>query len=118
MESMQYQGFFHLVAGFSIFVLTLFFFRCLSARAEVKEKFDSADIWKGKEQLEIVEVLAETHDVKSVKLRRLEGKPFPKFLAGQFLSFQIGENEKSVRSYSISSSAEQRQTLRVSVKKI
>jgi ferredoxin-NADP reductase len=70
------------------------------------------------ETLEVVERRMEAADIVNLRLRRQNGKPIPVFKAGQFLTVQIGDDKKTTRSYSISSSAANRRTLQIAVKQI
>ena len=112
---MNYQGLFYLVTGFTIYFLILFILRLLGEKKE-KVISNNIDVWKIKEKLKIVNIINESHDVKTFLFKRANGKAFDKFKPGQFLSFQIGDDEKLLRSYSISGSCENTSTLQVSIK--
>ncbi len=71
---------------------------------------DPSTRWIGKERVQLIAIVDEAQDIKTFTVQRADGKAFPPFRAGQFLSFQIGEDSKQVRSYSIASSADQSQT--------
>ena len=116
---MIYKGLFFLLLGLSSYTVLLLLLRLISTTKKesslVPEK--SCD-WHSKESLEIVDIILECHDVKTFRLKRSNGKPFSVFSPGQFLSFQIKNDTKLLRSYSISGSCENRSTLQVTVKKI
>lgn len=76
------------------------------------------DRWYGMEDLEIIDIFEETSDIKTFKLRRVGGKPIPDYAPGQFLSFEIPNEKKVFRSYSVSGSPENNNYLQVSIKKI
>ena len=110
-------------AGLFCILFLLYFFRALSLKIELKQSLklnsnQKNDIWDSKEDLEIVSVIEESHDIKSFVLRRKNGKNIPLFHPGQFVSFQVGNSLKDIRSYSISSSPLHPYQFQVSVKKI
>lgn len=116
----NFEGLFYLSLGFSAFSILLLGFRVISNEMnpdEVDEDTNSNE-WHSKEQLEIVEIIEETHDIKSFRFKRANLKKIPPFCPGQFLSFQIGDDEKTLRSYSISTSASFHQSIQVSIKKL
>lgn len=115
----KYQGLFYLVSGAFSYLLLFFVMRLIGERkvkGEVAVKDDS--LWRSKEKLNIVEIIDESHDVKTFRFKRDNGKGFSVFRPGQFLSFQIADDTKILRSYSISGSCENRSTLQVSIKKL
>ena len=114
----QYKGLLFLVSGVSVFVVMLLTLRLLALRSSDSSVSDDEDAWVGAEDLEIVDIVEETPDVKSFKLRRLEGKVFPPFRGGQFLSFQINGDPSVARSYSLSSTQQNREVVQVSVKRL
>ena len=114
----QYKGLLFLVSGVSVFVVMLLTLRLLALRSSDSSVSDDEDAWLGAEDLEIVDIVEETPDVKSFKLRRLEGKVFPPFRGGQFLSFQINGDPSVARSYSLSSPQQNREVVQVSVKRL
>ena len=114
-----YQGLFYLLAGFSSFVILALSFRVIASRKKLHETNSTKDKkWFFKENLSIVDIIQESHDVKTFRFKRENQEAFSFFAPGQFLSFQIGEDEKCLRSYSISGSCENTSTLQVSIKKI
>lgn len=118
LTQMTYQGLFHFVSGLATFSTILLVLRSLSIKREcnlgVQQDTDST--WHTKEQLAIVEIIEETHDIKSFRFKRANHKSFKTFLPGQFLSFQIGDDVKLLRSYSLSASCENNTILQVSIK--
>lgn len=124
LEREQLIGLLHLSTGFGSFLTLLLGLRAVSNNKKalnptLKTQATQEDnAWQHKEKLEIVDIVSETHDIKTFRFQRKGGKSFPAFTSGQFLSFQIGENEKSLRSYSISSSVTHRELLQISVKKL
>lgn len=111
------NGLLILLSGSLFFcILTLIFQYKGNALAKKSAVSAHPNRWVTKEKLIIVDIIQETHDIKSFRLKRSNGKDFEKFLPGQFLSFQIGDDEKLARSYSLSSSSENTSTLQVSIK--
>ncbi len=117
----QIQGLLYLISGFSFFIVMSLVFRLVSLnrgegkRAQLREE---NDLWPGLEELEILDILQETSDIKTFRLKRKKEREMPSYNPGQFLSFQIGDDSKLLRSYSISSSCENRKVIEVSIKKI
>jgi ferredoxin-NADP reductase len=123
MEAAQlqpYQGLFVLTLGVLAFTLVTFFFRLVGGRRAVATAGAKPDgnAWRAKEDLRIVEIITESRDIKSFTFARANGKDFPPFLAGQFLSLQIGDDPKTLRSYSIASSAHNPKTITVGIKQL
>ena len=109
----------YLYIGASLFLILLLGFRSISLSMDRRSEPSAAnDEWVGKTPLELIRTFDETRDVRSLVFKRPGGKPFPKFKPGQFLSFQIGDDPKVLRSYSISSSPDVRDTIQVSVKRL
>ncbi|MDD9952072.1 MAG: iron-sulfur cluster-binding domain-containing protein [Zetaproteobacteria bacterium] len=115
-----YQGLFYLSLGFSAFSFLLLGFRIMSNELAQQESqtTEFSDAWHHKEPLEIIEIIEETHDIRSIRFKRMDDKKIPLFSPGQFLSFQIGDNPKLLRSYSISTPSTSHETIQVSVKKL
>jgi glycine betaine catabolism B len=116
LQIQHYQALLNLVSGLSFFAIMLLVLRLLSLRNQKSESPQENLNWSATNDLIIVEVITETHNIKSFRLKRSDGKRFPPFKAGQFLSFQIGEDSKQIRSYSLSSPENDRQIVQVSVK--
>ncbi len=118
----NYFPLFKLVSGVLGFTLITFFFRVLGERGEKKNQVQSGgpdeNAWYGMEELQIIDIYDETHDIKTFRLRRADNKEIPEYHAGQFLSFQIGDDAKVFRSYSVSSSVDNKNLIQVSIKKI
>ncbi|MCB0419758.1 MAG: hypothetical protein KDD61_02110, partial [Bdellovibrionales bacterium] len=122
MEAISYQGLFHLSAGALAFVTMIAGLREWGLRrslaAGISEDRSNLE-WHGVDSLTVVDIIEETHDIKTFRLIRSEGRSFPTFQEGQFLTFQIPHGEGAVqRSYSISSSSLNNKVLSVSIKKI
>jgi glycine betaine catabolism B len=117
-NQITYQGLFYFVTAFSTFSIILLTLRSLSLKKECEQAgtHNLTHCWHTKEQLEIVEIIEETHDIKSFRFKRLGDLKLDKYLAGQFLSFQIGDDPKTLRSYSLSSTCENESILQVSIK--
>ena len=119
-----YQPLFYLTLGSLVYFGLLITLRARSSKFEENKKENSIptiqndDSWSDKESLTIVDIISETHDIKTFRFKRTNGKPFSIFKAGQFLSFQIKDEAKTLRSYSISGSCENTSTLQVSIKQI
>ncbi|MBT4761086.1 MAG: iron-sulfur cluster-binding domain-containing protein [Bdellovibrionaceae bacterium] len=114
-----YKGLFFLVSGTSAYVILLLSLRLMASKNEDRTDKKEEDYdWKTKEELEIVDIISETHDIKSFYFKRKNKKSFYTFSPGQFLSFQIKDDHKLLRSYSISGSCENTSTLQVSIKKL
>lgn len=110
------EGIVYLLSGSSAFLSLLFGFRWIGNRFPVITK--DQDFWFGRETLRVTEVKGETPEIVTVRLVRSNGKSFPHFNAGQFLTVQIGSDAKQTRSYSISSSAKELSSVSISVKKV
>lgn len=115
MDSLQYEGLFYLSSGLGIFVSMTLGLRLLSQAGNSKNR-EQDDAWHAREALEIIERIEECTNVVTLRFKRANGKPMPTFKAGQFLSVQIGADEKLTRSYSISSSTANLQNIQISVK--
>ncbi len=120
MEAEQLQGLVYLLSGAAIVGFLTLSFRFFGRRFShyPGDLVFARNSWLEKEELELVEIKAETHDIKSFRFVRSNGKGFPKFRPGQFLTFQIGMQQKLTRSYSISSSNLEEDSVRVSIKQI
>lgn len=112
----EYKALLFLVSGLSFFTVMLLVLRLLSQRKELTLEEQDHEEWHGREALNLVDVIEETHNIRSFYFQRKNVKNFPHFHCGQFISFQIGQDPKVTRSYSISSLEQNRQTLQVSVK--
>lgn len=118
---MEFEGLFYLVSGISSYVILACFLRVLSSKEDSKQKNTLSEIensWSSLEELEILDILEETGDIKTFRFKRKNGGKIKEVKPGQFLSFQIRDNEKTLRSYSISSSCENYNIIQVSIKKI
>ena len=114
-----YQGLFYLLAGTVTYFVLLLIFRIFASKSETHDFIeDDENKWIDKESLTIVDIIDESRDVKTFRFKRTNKAPFSVFKAGQFLSFQIKNNPKLLRSYSISGSCENTSTLQVSIKRI
>lgn len=118
MDVTQYQGLFYLSMGLGVFVSMMLGLRLLAQRGSSIDVFEEDDLWLDVEPLEVIERIEECTNVVTLRLRRRGDKRIPKFKAGQFLSLQIGDDEKVTRSYSISSSTANRQNVQLSVKRL
>ncbi len=98
------------IAGSLIFFALLMILRKLSCY------IDQDISWNGYDSLEIVSIDDKARDIKSFGLRRRDGTIFPRFRAGQFLTFKV--NATTVRNYSICSSAKDRKEVAIAIKKI
>ena len=118
MDNAQYQGLIYLAIGVVSFLVIVLLIRNMVAKSSPQKSSSAtkAPGWPGTESLTVVQVGQETHDIKSIALKRSSGEKFPEILAGQFLSFQIGDDPKCLRSYSISSSSLNLDVLEVSIK--
>lgn len=122
MSSDMYFYAFKFVSGAFAFTLLTFIFRTIGIGLQEDvdsddSKVEDTDQWYGLEELEIVDIYAETSDIKTFRLKRKE-KLIPMYSPGQFLSFEIPHEQKVFRSYSVSASTENRHLLQVSIKKI
>jgi len=122
METDFFKGLSALLGGTMSFTLLRFFLRGMSECQGLHQKRDDDSeegAWVGPLELTIVDILVETPDIKTFRLQRSDGRIFPPFEAGQFLTFIIGEaSGKVTRSYSLSSSALNHTTVSVSIKKL
>ena len=107
---------FSLFAGMGLFLMLLLGFRLLSFEMERKTEPLIQDDEVGKIELVLLNSFDEAKDVRSFVFAKANGKNFSPFKAGQFVSFQIGNDPRTLRSYSISSSPESPRSLQVSVK--
>ncbi|MEI8026453.1 MAG: iron-sulfur cluster-binding domain-containing protein [Pseudomonadota bacterium] len=107
---------FSLFAGMGLFLILLLGFRLLSLEMERKSAPPLEDDEIGKIELILLNSFEEAKDVRSFVFAKANGKNFSSFKAGQFVSFQIGNDPRTLRSYSISSSPETTRSLQVSVK--
>ncbi len=115
----QYQGLMRFVLGLSFYLGLFFTLKIGGLKTQQKNlQKKESDLWQGFEDLILTEIYSETPLIKSFVFKRVENRIFPVFQAGQFLSFQIENNEKEIRSYSISSSPQQRGSVQVSIKLI
>jgi len=121
MEETAYRGLLYLTGGLGFFSTMLLGLRSMGfARSSSSGAVATVDgsAWSHKEALKIADIIEETFNVKTFKFVRANGKLFPPSLPGQFLSFQIGDDAKCLRSYSISASAKNCATLQVSIKRL
>ncbi len=107
---------FSLFAGMGLFLILLLGFRLLSFEMERKTPPLVQDDETGKIELILLNSFEEAKDVRSFVFAKANGTHFHSFKAGQFVSFQIGNDPKTLRSYSISSSPDTTRSLQVSVK--
>lgn len=117
-ELVVYKGLLRLSLGILGFGTLLFVLRIIGERRQKDVKTNSDEgFWPGIIGLKIVEIVQETYDIKTFRLRREDGHLFPKFNEGQFITFQIGDSDQGVmRSYSLSSSTTNREVVSVSIK--
>lgn len=102
----------YLIGGVLLVLVMTIVLRKISELTEKKND----DSWAGEIPLVIYKIVDESHNVKSFYLKRIDGKNFPKFKPGQFLSFQIGKSKRIYRSYSLSSSSRDLSHYRISIK--
>ncbi|MCT4643001.1 MAG: iron-sulfur cluster-binding domain-containing protein [Bacteriovoracaceae bacterium] len=112
----MYQGLFYLTLGALSVVSLMFVLRILGTEKNKSVESKKIDSWVGMEELEIIDIISRTHDIKTFRLKRKDGLLFDSFLPGQFISFQIGDDAKTLRSYSISSSIYNLNVIDVSIK--
>ena len=105
-----------LFAGMGLFLILLLGFRLLSLEMDRKTAPPGPDDEMGKLELILLNTFEDSRNVRSFLFAKANGKNFAPFKAGQFVSFQIGNDPKTLRSYSISSSPETTSSLQVSVK--
>ena len=118
---LYFYAFKFMSGAFAFTLLTL----VLRSLGEAKKTMDANsdglpddDRWFGLEELEIIDIFEETSDIKTFKLKRMKGKRVPSYAPGQFLSFEIPNEKKVFRSYSVSGSPENNNFLQISIKKI
>jgi ring-1,2-phenylacetyl-CoA epoxidase subunit PaaE len=118
----SYKGLSYFLGGLICFIVLFAVQRYLGNRRRhhgVVGTMDEEDAWTDLETLTIVDIINESPDVKTFRLKRDDHKPVAPFHAGQFVSVQIGNPEdKVLRSYSISSSCTNSHALDISVKKL
>lgn len=127
----QLQGWLHLALGISSFGFLLLGLKILASKfdAHGQLEFLTHQPWVS-EDLEIIEVICETEEgedkkgsIKSFRLSRMPDSKgfrpnFTPFSAGQFMSFQVADDGKTLRSYSLSSCPHNLQTVQVTIKNI
>lgn len=118
MDDIQFQGVLYLCGGAGMFFSLLLGLRTLATATVPETPTGAPDSWLGPELLEVIGRVEECENVVSLKLRRSEGRSIPSFRAGQFLTVQIGADEKLTRSYSICSSEANRTDVQIAVKRI
>lgn len=110
-------GLLYLLLGASLFIIIGLTLRIFSYSRRFSDNHQkAASTWITPEPLEIIEIIEESPNIKSFCMRRLHNQKFPKYLGGQFLSFEIAKDKRCLRSYSISSSILQQSTIQISVK--
>lgn len=119
MGALEFEGLLYLISGICAFLGLAAFLRIYSYSFTSKQVSRSNDAtWQEPEFLRIAEIIEESPDIKSFRLVRKKSMPFNGFRAGQFLSFQIGDDAQTTRSYSLSSSPYLNDYLQISVKRI
>ena len=129
----QLQGWLHLALGASSFGFLLLGLKILAIKLDSPNQLAARihQPWIS-EDLQILEVICETMEeggedkkgsVKSFRLARMPDSrgirpDFTPFSAGQFMSFQVANDAKTLRSYSLSSSPHNLQTVQVTIKNI
>jgi ferredoxin-NADP reductase len=113
----SFEGLFYLVSGVSTYFFLLLLLRSLAIKGSSSIiSTGNHNEWDSREELIIVDIVSDSHDVKTFRFKRENELAFPIFSPGQFLSFQIKEDIKLLRSYSISGSCENTSTMQVSIK--
>jgi ferredoxin-NADP reductase len=77
-------------------------------------------MWKGFRRFQIIFKVKEAQDILSFYLAPVDGKPLPKFLPGQHLTFRLnipGQQKPVIRCYSLSDSPNHSDYYRVTIKK-
>ncbi len=120
---MNFEGLFYLVSGISIFITLTLLLRSKGLSEKLSDTSSSANTnsnleWISPEKLKIHNIIDETSDVKTFQFKRISKDKFPIFKPGQFMSFQINNQGKVFRSYSLSGSCENQNIMEVSIKKL
>ena len=85
LEQEQLRGLLHLSTGFGSFLTLLLGLRAVSNNKKAlnptlkTQATQEENAWQHKEKLEIVDIVAETHDIKTFRFQRKGGKHFPAF---------------------------------------
>ncbi|WP_281685612.1 2Fe-2S iron-sulfur cluster-binding protein [Thalassobaculum salexigens] len=93
----------------------------LSLRRAEAERDLAVNSWSGFRKLKVVRKVREAEDVHSLELVAHNGRPLPRYLPGQFLTFQFRLPDRSkplVRCYSLSDAPSDGGRYRISVKKV
>lgn len=93
----------------------------LSLRRAEAERDLAANSWSGFRKLKVVRKIREAEDVHSFELVAHNGRPLPRYLPGQFLTFQFrvpGRAKPLVRCYSLSDAPSDGGPYRISVRKV
>ncbi|MBX7230927.1 MAG: iron-sulfur cluster-binding domain-containing protein [Bdellovibrionales bacterium] len=116
------QATFHFFLGTLSFFLIFFILRAQGKKKFLKlnelQTLRKKNLWHEKSPLIVTKITRETHNINIFHLKRKDEAQFPFFKAGQFLSFQIGNNPQLIRSYSLVSNSNQRNEIQIAVKKI
>ncbi len=93
--------------------------------AEVKQEQLTQEVaastWSGFRKFRVRRIIDEARDIKSFYLVPHDGKPFPRFQPGQYLTFNLKRRESEkplVRCYSLSDSPFQKDHYRISIKRL
>lgn len=81
----------------------------------------ASSTWSGLRKFRVSSIAEEAKDIKSFYLVPHDGKPFPKFDPGQYLTFSLRTKDREkplVRCYSLSDSPFQKEHYRVSIKRL
>lgn len=101
---------------FAFLAMTLLFRKLGQKRLGLRGSSNAS--WKGFEVLEIKALKDETPSIRSIVLTRANGRNFPQFRSGQFLSIRIRDDDKVIRSYSFSSPPNDLSQVQISVKRL
>lgn len=76
--------------------------------------------WSGWRKFRVAKICVENETIKSFYLKPHDGKPLPRFLAGQHLTFRLkipGQSKPIVRCYSLSDDANETAHYRISIRR-
>lgn len=93
----------------------------LSLRRAEAERDLTVNSWSGFRKLKVTRKIREAEDVHSFELTAHNGRPLPRYLPGQFLTFQFripGRAKPLVRCYSLSDAPSDDGRYRISVKRV
>ncbi len=119
MNATQLTGIIYLTSGALLFIIIASLLRVISTIIDKKENKVRNNQWYYTIALKIIDISEQASEVKTFRLKREDGRNFPKFKAGQFVTLKLPlENETILRSYSITSSELNTSVVDITIKKV